>query len=255
MNELFKDRYKLGLILAMLFFIGIAASLYQIYRLPHELMLPTESHPAFNNVYIVLGVTFLLGGFTLWWTLSHRNEVIVFRDKQRDESTTGKEAQDSGQTTISLESVKNNIRQSDGEKQLLQSALQAVCRQLDAGQGAIYTVTGNDGQRKVELKGGYALSIGESTVISYDVGEGLIGQTVSGGKTLYLDDVPEGYVKIVSGLGSASPRHLLIVPVKHQDIVLGVLEIASFTPISNDQRKFVEESAQLIAEKISSQKA
>ena len=61
---------------------------------------------------------------------------------------------------------------------------------------------------------GYALSIGESTVIKYEIGEGLIGQSAASGNTLYVDDVPDGYIKIVSGLGSASPQHLLIVPVK-----------------------------------------
>jgi hypothetical protein len=43
---------------------------------------------------------------------------------------------------------------------------------------------------------------------------------------------------------------LLIVPVKKQEQVKGIIELASFIPLSEDQRKFVEESAQLIAEKI-----
>jgi methyl-accepting chemotaxis protein len=125
-----------------------------------------------------------------------------------------------------------------------------VCKQLDAGQGAIYIVKEEDGKRKVELKNGYALTIGESTVISYEFGEGLIGQSASSGRTLYVDDVPQGYIKIISGLGSASPKFLLIVPIK-KERVMGVIEIASFTNLTEDQRKFVEESAELIADKIS----
>ena len=129
--------------------------------------------------------------------------------------------------------------------------LQAICKQLEAGQGALYRVIEEDGKRTVELKMGYALSIGESTVIKYEFGEGLIGQSAANGNTLYVDDVPEGYIKIVSGLGSASPKYLLIVPVKNNDQVLGIIELASFTEVSEDQRKFVEEAAQLIADKIS----
>jgi methyl-accepting chemotaxis protein len=68
-----------------------------------------------------------------------------------------------------------------------------------------------------------------------------------------VDDVPDGYVKIVSGLGIASPRYLLIVPVKNQEQVLGVMEIATFTPLDENQRRFVEESAQLAASKITGQ--
>ncbi len=79
----------------------------------------------------------------------------------------------------------------------------------------------------------------------------MIGQSAANGSTLYVDDVPEGYIKIVSGLGSASPKYLLIVPIGKDGQVFGVIEIASFTEITEDQRKFVEEAAQLIAEKIS----
>ena len=255
MIDLFKDRYKFGLILATLFFIGIVASLYQVYRLPHNLRLADESHPALLSVYIFLGVTFLVGSFALWWTLNNQNEVIVFRDKQLKTDTASKQGSETSQTTISLESVKDNIAEATNENDLFKSGLQAICKQLQAGQGAVYSITEEGGRRKVEFNSGYALSMGESSAISYEVGEGLIGQTAAGGKTLYMDDVPDGYVKIVSGLGSASPKYLLIVPIKQPDKVYGVMEIASFTPVSEDQRKFVEESAQLMADKISSKKA
>jgi len=39
--------------------------------------------------------------------------------------------------------------------------------------------------------------------------------------------------------------------VKKEEKVIGVIEIASFSGISEDQRKFVEESSHLLAEKIS----
>lgn len=246
MIDLFKDRYKLSMVMATLFFLGIVASLYQIYRLPFNLMLANETHPAFINVYLVLGATFLFGGIALWWTLSNRNEVIIFKEKQADQNNLSKENIDSAKTTISLDSVREQLK---NEKDSMKAGLSAICKQLDAGQGAVYLITDKDGHRVVELNTGYALTIGESTIVSYDMGEGLIGQTAISGKTIYLDDVPEGYVKIVSGLGNASPRYLLISAIKKGNQVLGVLEIASFTPLTEDQRKFVEEAAGLIAEK------
>ena len=137
------------------------------------------------------------------------------------------------------------------EKDILVAGLHAICIPLEAGQGAIYMAVEEEGKRKMELKGGFALSLGESIIIRYEFGEGLIGQCAANGNTLYIDDVPDGYIRIVSGLGSASPKYLLIVPIKKQDRVLGIMEIASFTNVSEDQRKFVEESANIIAEKIS----
>lgn len=251
MISLFTDRYKLTLILATIFIVGIGYSLYSIYSLPIGLHLASGFEPQFTRVYVVVGGTFLLGALTLVYALRYKKEVVVFRDKSLEASVAQQDADQSKKSTISLESVIQSLNQAGGEQEVQQLALQAVCKQIDAGQGALYRVIEEGNKRKVELKSGYALTIGESTVIKYEVGEGLIGQAAANGNTLYVDDVPEGYIKIVSGLGSASPKHLLIVPVKNNNHVLGIFELASFSPISEDQRKFVEESAQLLGDKIS----
>jgi hypothetical protein len=250
MTGLMKDRVNLSLILAVMFFAGIIASIYVIYSLPHQLMLRDGYQPEFANAFIVLGLTFAIGALNIWYGARHKNEVIVYRDKQIDK-TTSDDTTDSNQTTISLDTVTASVKQSNDTKEILQAGLHAICKQIDAGQGAVYLTTTKENKRKVELSAGYALSIGESNTISFDFGEGLIGQAASGGSTLYIDEVPEGYIKIISGLGAASPKYLLIVPMKKNTQVIGVIEIASFTPISEDQRKFVEESAQIITGSIS----
>ena len=250
MMSLFSDRYKISLILASIFIVGIGASLYSIYSLPGGLRLASGYESAFTDVYLTIGGTLLLGALTLLYALRYKKEVVVFRDRALESSITQQESDQAGKSTISLESIIQTLSQTNGQD-TQQLALHAICRQIEAGQGALYRVIESDNKRKVELKAGYALSIGESTVINYEFGEGIIGQSAASGNTLYIDDVPEGYVKIVSGLGSASPKYLLIVPVKVQNQVLGIIEVASFTNISEDQRKFVEEAAQLLADKIS----
>jgi putative methionine-R-sulfoxide reductase with GAF domain len=247
MIDVLKDRYKLGLLMATLFFLGIIISAYTIYSLPGELMLSEGYESAFAPVYSSLAITFFLGGLTVWLALQYKTEIVVFRDKQTEKVRINDSA-DETKTTISLESVKTTLKDAKTIDDVAHLGLQVICKQLNAGQGAFYFATSNSEKRVLELKTGYALSIGESKIISYEFGEGLIGQAASGVKTLYVDEIPEGYIKILSGLGSASPRYLLIVPVKKQQHVIGVIEIASFTAITDDQRKFVEESAQLIAE-------
>jgi methyl-accepting chemotaxis protein len=224
-----------------------------IYSLPASLRVADGYQPGFLKVYLVIGITFLVGALTLTWALRYKKEVLVFRDRTADAAQAGRDAADqAGRTSISLDTVKTSLQSRDTKEALL-AGLTAICKQLEAGQGALYGVKETEGKRRVELKTGYALSIGESKVISFEFGEGLIGQAAASGRTLYIDDVPDGYITILSGLGSASPRYLLIVPVKRAEQVVGILEIASFTKVTEDQRKFVEESAQLISEKISSQ--
>ena len=252
MISIFKDHYRAGQLLAILFIIGVAISLYQIYSLPEELSIMSGYSQAFLPVYIVLGLTFVLGFFTIYYTLQHRREIIVFRDKKLEQEIADRENAAASKNTISLDGVTDALNTTD-KKYVLRGSLHAICKQLDAGQGAIYETIEVKGVRKVELKSGYALNMGESAVVAYEFGEGLIGQAASNGKTLYIDDVPDGYIKIVSGLGSASPRFLLIVPLKAQEKTTGVIEIASFNAFTPDQRKFVEDAAQLIANAVSTQ--
>ncbi len=251
MIRTFKDSSKINLLLTILFIVGIVVSAYVLYRLPNNLMVPYGYESAFTTAYLVVGLSFLIGVVAVTQAMRYKKELIVYRDRISELGKSEMDASDSTKSTISVESVKAALRTAKGEKDILQNGLQSICKQLDAGQGAAYQVQQENDLRFAELKSGYALSISESTITRYNFGEGLIGQAASNGQLLYLDEVPEGYIKIISGLGSASPRYLLIAPVKNQDTVLGVLEIASFSPFSADQRKFVEQGAQLVADKLS----
>ena len=248
MIRVFKDSYKLSLLVATIFFVSILVSAYFLYSVPHVLMF---SGTAFIKAYLAVAISFSLGAIAIYIALSTQREVVVYRDRVLDENyTNGNSSSDETRTTITLDGVRSSLEQSKNEKDILKAYIQSICKQLEAGQGALYLVTEKEGSKKVELKSGYALNFSENTSVVFDFGEGLIGQCAANEKTLYVDDVPEGYIKIISGLGSASPRFLLIAPVLKGQAILGVVEIASFAPINEDQRKFVEESAQLLADKI-----
>ncbi|HEU5290262.1 MAG TPA: GAF domain-containing protein [Cyclobacteriaceae bacterium] len=245
-----KDSGKINILLTLLFVIGIAVSAYFLFRLPNNLMIPYGYESVFNTVFAVVGITLLIGVIALVQAMRYKKELIVYRDRVTETNQGGQDAAGSA-NSINVDNIKTALSSAQNEKDTLQLGLQSICKQLDAGQGAIYRVEQENNTRFVELKAGYALSINENTTVRYNFGEGLIGQAASNAQLLYLDEVPDGYIKIISGLGSASPRYLIIAPVKKGETVLGILEIASFSPYSADQRNFVEQGAQLIAEKLS----
>jgi methyl-accepting chemotaxis protein len=208
---------------------------------------------AFSPVYIALAITFTLGCIAVIMALRYRKELIVYKDRELETNAAQQEADQANKTTISLAGITSILNGGGTQQELLEKSLHSIAKELEAGQGALYLPREVDGKRRIVLESGYALGLGESAEISFEFGEGLLGQAATTGNTLFVDDIPEGYVKIVSGLGSAYPKFLLIVPIKKNGTVDGVIELASFTRISEDQKKFVEEAGKLISDKIKKQ--
>ncbi|MGW6395661.1 HAMP domain-containing protein, partial [Streptomyces sp. NPDC055103] len=102
-----------------------------------------------------------------------------------------------------------------------------------------------DGSYELRMRGSYAYSTG-SMPTSFRPGETLIGTAAEEKRTIQVN-VPPGYLKISSGLGEASPAHVIVLPVLFEGKVLGVIELASFQPFAQIQRDFLNQIAELIA--------
>lgn len=86
------------------------------------------------------------------------------------------------------------------------------------------------------------------------IGEGLVGQCFLEGESIYLLDIPDDYSPISSGLGEAQPKCLFLVPIRNEEHIYGVLEIASFNPFVEIEKNLIEGLAKDIATTISSLK-
>ena len=63
---------------------------------------------------------------------------------------------------------------------------------------------------------------------SFKVGEGITGQVAKNKTLMHLTSIPEGYLKIQSGLGKSSPTNLVIIPLLLNKETIGIIELASF---------------------------
>nr|WP_263327303.1 response regulator [Neobacillus sp. Marseille-Q6967] len=75
----------------------------------------------------------------------------------------------------------------------------------------------------------------------FQLGEGLVGQCALEKRPIFLEQVPDDYIKIGSGLGEASPKMVMVLPVVFEGVLLAVIEMASFETLSSLQIKLLEE--------------
>jgi PAS domain S-box-containing protein len=131
-----------------------------------------------------------------------------------------------------------------------------MVKYLKGNQGALYIV--DDVERgeepTISMKACYAWYKKKYLNQKIHKGEGLAGQAWKEGDTIYLTDVPQNYIRITSGLGDANPTCILIVPLKVNEQIFGIVEIASFSELKDFEIEFVEKIAESIASTILSVK-
>ena len=86
--------------------------------------------------------------------------------------------------------------------------------------------------------------------VKFKEGEGINGQVVKDKKLLILTNVPDGYVKVFSGLGESKAKFLVYWPVIKDDKVLYLIEFATFSEVEKDQlNNFLGELETIVQEK------
>ncbi|MEU3463109.1 HAMP domain-containing protein [Streptomyces sp. NPDC006733] len=99
---------------------------------------------------------------------------------------------------------------------------------------------------ELRLVGSYGFSK-RSMPTTFLPGEALIGQAAIEKRSILVENVPPGYLKIVSGLGEAPPAHVIVLPVLFEDRILGVIELAAFQPFTQIQKDFLSQITDIIA--------
>ncbi len=126
-----------------------------------------------------------------------------------------------------------------------------MVKYLNANQGSLFIVDrNNDGEVTLKLSATYAYDRKKFIDKTIEPGQGLVGQVYLEKESIYLKDIPQDYVTITSGLGKATPKSILIVPLKVNEEIFGVIEIGSFQELQDHERDFIEKISENIASSI-----
>jgi len=160
-------------------------------------------------------------------------------------------------TTEGLAKFGELLRTNNNDVQKLsEEIISNLVKYIKGNQGAIYIIDDEetDGEMTMSMKACYAWDKKKFLNQKIFKGEGLAGQAWQEGDSIYLTEVPQNYIRITSGLGDANPSSVLITPLKLNEQVFGVVEVASFNVFQDFEIDFVKRMAESIASTISSVK-
>lgn len=143
----------------------------------------------------------------------------------------------------------------DGIEKLSDEIIKNLVKYIGAIQGGVFLLNDNDkNNTELELISAYAYDRKKFAQKNILLGEGLVGTCAIEKLPIYLTDIPNDYVKITSGLGDANPSVILITPLKIEDKILGVIELAGFNEIEAYKQDFVNKICESIASTMNSVK-
>ncbi len=148
-----------------------------------------------------------------------------------------------------LSSVNEVMRRTqDDLKESSHNIISTLVRYLNANQGGLFLINEEDENDKyIELIASFAYDRKRFHKKRLELGEGVVGACLFEKKSVFMTKLPEDYMEIRSGLGTAGPSSLFIVPLMIEEKVIGVMEVASFDVFQEHEIEFIERVASNIS--------
>ncbi len=140
--------------------------------------------------------------------------------------------------------ISDMIRELSGNlpyDELVSKGLSYLARYTDSCAGALYSF--DPGNQICELKASYAFIDRNYLSESFKIGEGIIGQVAVEKKPIHLHDINRADAVGITGTVSEPPRSIYAMPLIFDDMLYGVLEVASFESFSQPKIDFLNAAA------------
>jgi PAS domain S-box-containing protein len=182
------------------------------------------------------------------------NTLITMRNKLRNNAEDDRKR---NWSTTGLAQIGEILRTSTtSTEELFDNIIKFVVKYTKSNQGGLFILNEDNGTDKtLDLVACYAFERKKFLKKNVAIGEGLVGQCFMEGARIYLLEVPQEYISITSGLGSSNPNALLLVPLKVNERIYGVIELATFGQYQEYEIDLVEKLAESIASTISTVRA
>jgi PAS domain S-box-containing protein len=245
-------------ILLSFIFIGLAYILYRQHDKSDRIVTENQERIKKQEESVTSLSAFIesisAGNFTVDLQLDGENNLsstlLNMRDKLRENADNDRKR---NWSTSGLAQIGEILRSHNASiTELYDNIIRFVVKYTKSNQGGLFLFNEeNEADKHLELVACYAFERKKFLQKKVSVGEGLIGQCYLEGERIYLVQVPQEYISITSGLGGSNPNALLIVPLKVNEKIYGVLELATFGKYEEYQIELVEKLAETIGSTIS----
>jgi len=112
---------------------------------------------------------------------------------------------------------------------------------VSAHHGVFYMMDSQETDARLRMIASYGYRSSRKLPTSFLPGEGLVGQCALEKNRIWLTDVPRDYIVVSSGLGSAPPNNIVVLPILFEQQVKAVIEIASLDRFTETHLSFLDQ--------------
>jgi HAMP domain-containing protein/signal transduction histidine kinase/CheY-like chemotaxis protein len=124
--------------------------------------------------------------------------------------------------------------------------LSELCPVVTAQHAEFYMFEAERDEPQLTLLASYASEGREALGKRVGLGQGLVGQCAQEKQKIVLNNLPPDYIRISSGLGDATPRSVLVLPLIFEGQVKGALELASLEGFNPTHQAFLDQLTESI---------
>ncbi len=201
-----------------------------------------------NKGFMYFGVLFFSNLFLFLLAFTLQTEKVYLKQQEKKEKKSDIDnyvKKITGETENKINTIISDLNHPAENQNIAELFLKAFAKTFYIVQGLVY-VKHND---KFSVSATYAVN-SIRKIQDFSEGQGIPGQVAKNRKIRQINDIPEDYIQIVSGLGAGSPRNLIFIPIIDGNETVAVIEAAAFEKFPDDLVHFQSKLNTALAEKL-----
>lgn len=242
------QRLPIKKILAVIFFLIIIGLIFILYTKNNIEKLDKITILIYGGIFFS---AFFLLILILTKAVSEKKKTISSETDTKDnrKKNEGLSKTLQAQTRNHVTEILKDIHKPADIKTLAELLLQNFAKDFFIVQGIFYIK--NTQNKKFQPAASYAF-YSENEIKEFEEGDGITGQAALNKDIQLITDIAEGYIKVLSGLGSSSPSNLLIIPFVFNNETIAIAELAAFENFPKNIKEIYSKINKPLSEKFNS---